>query len=238
MDDAFADETSVRGLLELVSRDQAPPSRVDIGLARRQGRRRRRLRRVYLPGAAPVAAAAAVAVIAAATAGLSSGQPPAHRPPASHRARNAPITAPRQFSLLTPYASFGWLPAGFRLGDQYDQSSSELDVTATAPLSDGRALLFTADSAGQCKLTGQESVTYPRSRSRSRSTLTTAGQQVTYRFAHALSCGGPLSSRAPDVNGAPAYWSLQGSLVWEYGRDAWAILSPQPNPAICVHCAV
>jgi len=223
MDDAFADETSVRRLLELVSRDQAPPSRVDVGLARRQGRRRRRLRRVYLPGAAPVAAAAAVAVIAALTAGLSGAQAPAHQPPTSGHTRSAPTTAPHRFSLLTPYASFGWLPAGFQLGDQYDQSTSELDVTANAPVSDGRALLLTVQAAGQCRLTGREVLIYLRAR---------------YRFPHALSCGPPLSSRAPDVNGAPAYWSgLHGSLVWEYGRDAWAILSPQPNGAICVHCA-
>jgi hypothetical protein len=223
MDDAFADETSVRGLLDLVSRDPAPPSRVDVGLARRQGRRRRRLRRVYLPGAAPVAAAAAVALIAAVTAGLSGAQPPAHRPPASNRGRSGPIAAPRQFSVLTPYASFGWLPAGFSLGDQYDQSNSELDVTATAPLSDGRALMLTVDAAGQCRLTGREFLALMRTR---------------YRFPHALSCGPPLSGQAPEVNGAPAYWSaLHGSLVWEYGKNAWAILSPMANGAICVHCA-
>jgi len=223
MDDAFADETSVRGLLELVSSDQAPPSRVDVGLARRQGRRRRRLRRVYLPGAAPVAAAAAVAVIAAVTAGLSGGQAPAHRPPARGPAPSALIAAPRQFSLRSPYASFGWMPAGFSWGEQYDQSTSELDVTATAPPSDGRALLLTAYAAGQCRLTGRNKLTY---------------RHTAYTFPHSLSCGAPLSGRAPDVNGAPAYWTaMHGSLVWEYGRNAWATLSPMPNPAICVHCA-
>jgi hypothetical protein len=223
MDDAFADETSVRGLLELVSRDQAPPSRVDVGLARRQGRRRRRLRRVYLPGVAPLAAAAAVALIAIVTVGLSGEQAPARRPPTRGPAQGALIAAPHRFSLLTPYASFGWLPAGFSLGDQYDQSTSELDVTATAPLSDGRALMLTVDAAGQCRLTGREMLIYLR---------------IRYRFPHALSCGGPLSGRAPDVNGAPAYWTgLHGSLVWEYGKNAWAILSPMANGAICVHCA-
>jgi hypothetical protein len=25
--------------------------------------------------------------------------------------------------------------------------------------------------------------------------------------------------------------------VWEYAQNAWATLSPMPNPAICVHCA-
>jgi hypothetical protein len=223
MHDVSADEVAVRDLLDLVAADQAPPSRVDVDLARRQGRRRRRLRRVYLPGAAPVAAAAAVAVIAAVTASLSGAQPGAHRPPASHRGRSEPIAAPHQFSLLTPYASFGWLPAGFSLGDQYDQSNSELDVSATAPLSDGRALMLTVDAAGQCRLTGRESLVFLRMR---------------YRFPHALSCAGPLSNRAPDINGDPAYWSgLHGSLVWEYGRDAWATLSPTANGAICVHCA-
>jgi hypothetical protein len=221
MHDVSADEAAVRDLLDLVATDQAPPSRVDVNLARRQGRRRRKLRRVYLPGAAPVAAAAAVAVIAALTASLSGAQPPAH-PPASHRERSGPITAPRRFSLLTPYAGFGWLPAGFQLGDQYDQSTSELDVTATAPLSDGRALMLQAEASGQCRLTGREFLILMRTR---------------YRFPHALSCGQPLTGKAPDVNGRPAYWSLHGSLVWEYGRNAWATLSPMANGAICVHCA-
>ena len=222
MHDVSADETAVRDLLDLVATDQAPPSRVDVALARRQGRRRRRLRRVYLPGAAPVAAAAAVAVIAALTAGLSGAQAPARRAPARGPAPSALMAAPRRFSLRSPYASFGWVPAGFSWGDQYDQSTSELDVTATAPPSDGRALLLTAYAAGQCRLTGREILIYLRMR---------------YRFPHALSCGGPLSARAPDVNGAPAYWSgLHGSLVWEYGKNAWATLSPMPNPGICVHC--
>jgi len=223
MHDVSADEAVVRDLLDLVATDQAPPSRVDVNLARRQGRRRRKLRRVYLPGAAPVAAAAAVAVIAALTASLSGAQPAAH-PPASHRERSGPITAPRRFSLLTPYAGFGWLPAGFQLGDQYDQSTSELDMTATAPVSDGRALLLTVNAAGSCRPTVSQALAYMRSRD---------------TFRRALSCGPPLSGRAPAVNGAPAYWSgLHGSLAWEYGKNAWAILSPMPNPAICVHCAV
>lgn len=222
MHDVSADETAVRDLLDLVATDQAPPSRVDVALARRRGRRQRRLRRVYLPGAAPVAAAAAVAVIAGLTAGLSGTQAPAHRPPASGPARSAPIAAPHRFSLLAPYAGFGWLPAGFSLGDQYDQSASELGVTATAPLSDGRALMLTVDAAGQCRLAGREVLTY---------------LHIRYRFQHALSCGQPLTGRAPDVNGVPAYWALDGSLVWEYGRNAWAMLSPMANGAICVHCA-
>jgi hypothetical protein len=223
MHDSVADEIAVRDLLDLVAADPPPPSGVDVDLARRRGLRLRRLRRVYLPGAAPVAAAAAVAVIASVTAGLSGTQTGAHRPPASDRGRSAPITAPHRFSLLSPYASFGWLPAGFKPGDQDDQSTTELDMTATAPLSDGRALLLTAHAAGSCRLTTSEVLTVMRTR---------------YKFRHALSCGAPLMGPAPDINGAPAYWTaLHGSLAWEYGSDAWAILSPMPNPAICVHCA-
>jgi hypothetical protein len=222
MHDVSADEAAVRNLLDQVATDQAPPSRVDVDLARRRGRRLRRLRRVYLPGAAPVAAAAAVAVIAALTASLSGPPAQVHHPASGHQ-HTAQIAPPRRFSLLTPYAGFGWLPAGFSLGDQYDQSATELDMTATAPLSDGRALMLTVDAAGQCRLTGREFLTLMRMR---------------YRFPHTLTCGPPLSGRAPDVNGAPAYWSaLHGSLVWEYGRNAWATLSPMPNGAICVHCA-
>ncbi len=221
MHDLSADEPAVRDLLDLVATDQAPPSRIDLDLARRRGRRLRRLRRVYLPAAAPVAAAAAVTLIAALTAGLSGSHAPAKHPASGHR-RTAPIASPHRFSLLRPYASFGWLPAGFQLGDQYDQSTAETDVTASAPLSDGRALMLVVDAADQCRLAGPESLTY---------------LQVRYRFPHTLSCGQPLTGRAPDVNGRTAYWSLHGSLVWEYGVNAWAILTPMANGAICVHCA-
>jgi hypothetical protein len=232
MHDSVADEIAVRDLLDLVATDPPPQSRVDVDLARRQGRRLRRLRRVYLPGAAPVAAAVAVAVIASLTAGLSGTQTRTNRPPASDRGRSAPMTAPHRFSLLSPYASFGWLPAGFSPGDQDDQSTSELDMTATAPVPDGRALMLTVFAAGQCRLSGRETArghvvsgTLPYLRIRN-------------SFPNALSCGGPLSGRAPDVRGTPAFWTgPHGSLAWEYGRDAWAILSPMPNPAICVHCA-
>jgi hypothetical protein len=221
MHDVSADEAAVRDLLDQVATDQAPPSRVDLDLARRRGRRLRRLRRVYLPGAAPVAAAAAVAVIAALTASLSGPPTRPHHPASGHK-RTAQIAAPHRFSLLTPYAGFGWLPAGFSLGDQYDQSATELDMTATAPLSDGRALMLAVDAAGQCRLTGREFLTLMRMR---------------YRFPQALSCGQPLTGRAPDVNGRPAYWSLHGGLVWEYGERAWATLNPMANGAICIHCA-
>jgi hypothetical protein len=226
MDDALLDEAAVRDLLGLVATDEAPPSRIDVDFARRQGRRRRRLRRVYLPGAAPLAAAAAVALIAGLTASLSGPGVPSHKPPASRGGRTAQIAAPRQFSLLYPYASLGWLPAGFSAAgpdNQMSQSATELDVTATAPASDGRALMLRVDAAS-CRVTGNGAQAYVRTRD---------------QYPHASDCfGDPLSSRAPDVNGAPAYWTaLHGSLVWEYGRNAWAILNPMPNPAICVHCA-
>src|SRR5580704_7489177 len=155
MDDALLDEAAVRDLLGLVATDEAPPSRLDVDFARRQGRRRRRLRRVYLPGAAPLAAAAAVALIAGLTASLSGPGVPSHKPPASRGGRTAQIAAPRQFSLLYPYASLGWLPAGFSAAgpdNQMSQSATELDVTATAPASDGRALMLRVDAAS-CRVT-------------------------------------------------------------------------------------
>jgi hypothetical protein len=232
------DETAVRDLLELVASDEAPVSSVDLDLVRSRGRRRRRLWRVYLPGAAPVAAAAAVAVIAALSAGLPQAPPtkPQASPtaPAQATRPDGPGTAPTQFDLLRPYASFGWLPAGFSaagLINEVSQSSAELTMTASAPAEDGRYLMLTVDAAGACRLTGPQSLTYLGTR---------------YQFPHGLTCGGtgqhggglPVSDSRLAVNGAPAYWTaLHGGLVWQYAPGAWAILSPDPNPAVCVHCS-
>lgn len=221
------DENAVRDLLELVASDQAPPSLVSTDRARAAGRRRRRLVRVYLPGAAPVAAAVAVALIAGLSAHLSSTASTRQRP-AVNSQQHKEASVPTKFSALTPYASFGWLPAGFSaagVANGFSQSSTTLTATASAPLADGRTVMLRVNAAGSCRTTPAAAFK----------------KYARYRLSQLLVCPGfnpPLGKRAPDIDGSPAYWTFpQGGLAWEYGRDAWATLVPMPNPAVCVHCS-
>jgi hypothetical protein len=232
MDDALLDETAVRDLLDLVASDDAPPSRVNVDLARRQGRRRRRLHRVYLPGAAPVAAAAAVGLIVSLTAGLPGTQLPSRKPPAGRSERTAQITAPSRFSLFVPYASFGWLPPGFSadtvppdlggMGVGGTQSALVETVGAPSRQADGKDLSLQVNAAGSCKLTdaGGHGLTSTEARRYIR-------QRAAQLHPLSLSCTYlPLASAAPNVKGHPAFWDVRGDLIWEYGRDAWAELTP------------
>ena len=229
------DETAVRSILAVGARDDvAPPCRVDVPLARSRGRRRLRLLRVYLPGAAPVAAGVAVALIISLPAALRDSPSGASVRP-GRPAATAPIVAPRTFNPLVPYASFGWLPAGFATtaaAGASDQSTpASLTLQALAPVSDGRMVQVTIDAAGACRIVPTPaaitSATAAPARSLSCADPSPAGVS---RFAE-------LASAAPDVNGHPAYWTPQGALEWQYAKGAWAEVMPMPNPQVCVHCA-
>jgi len=238
MDEApFLTENGVRDLLERVAGDDAPPISVSIDRARAAGRRRRRLLRVYLPGAAPVAAAVAVALIAGLSAHLG-GTAAASRHHAASRVQHHQRTVPTRFSVQAPYAAFGWLPAGFSaagLANGSTQSSTSFTATASASLADGRMVRLTVNAARSCRIARPDSL-----KAITVETRLPAGSRL--KYSHELDCTGfspLLGRRAPDVTGSRAYWTLtQGGLAWEYGRDAWAILEPMPNPAaICVHCS-
>jgi hypothetical protein len=223
------DEYGMRALLEQIAGDDLPPVRVSIELAARQGRCRLRWRRAYLPGAAPIAAAAAMAVLAGLLA-INGGSPHQGRAvrhvrlPRQVQARLRVV--PGQFSPLVPDAGFGWLPPGFSVtgpADQVMQTSSQLMVSASASLADGRMLNLSVYAAGTCALTGPLRL-------------------MLLRLMHlgaASSCPAQLRAgqRAPEINGAPAYWTkAHDSLIWEYGRNAWATLTPVANPASCGQC--
>jgi hypothetical protein len=212
------DETGLRALLDQVSNDELPPVRVDIELATRTGYRRLRWRRRYLPGAAPLAAAAAVALIVGLLSATGAGL---HRNSSPSPA--APLrVVPDQFSVLRPYASFGWLPPGFTTDGLQNQSRlTTTHLVLSASSADGRGLLLAVNSGKNCKMTG----TYK---------LLSGGGEET--LPHALACATlaiiPLIGPARPVDGRPAYWGEFGprvALVWEYGKNAWAGLSPGPS---------
>jgi hypothetical protein len=122
-----------------------------------------------------------------------------------------PASAPATFNMLVPYAAFGWLPAGYsEANDTLSEAAvpnsgpTELDRTAVAANGANVSLFVYARAAcptdawasGSCPLAATKKV----------------GENT-----------GPTSSRAPDVNGRPAFWFLDGrGIAWEYAPGAWA----------------
>jgi hypothetical protein len=204
------DETSVRGLLELAAAaSEEPPSRVDVGLARSRGRRKLWWRRATLGGAS-AAAVVAVAVAAVAVPGSHGAAPVRGRAPEAH----AQIIAPRQFSLVSPYAAFGWLPPGDSL-DGGTLSPSNVYLTAGPHA----AWALTVYAAGACSLTSALLPWQPSQSQRPQLVCSESASSSVY----------PVTSvAAAQVDGHPAFWTAKHVyLIWQYGRDAWASLQPQ-----------
>jgi hypothetical protein len=240
------DETTVHELLHEIAADEAPPCTVDIALARRNGRGRDRRHgssvRHHRSWVAPIAAAAAVALIAALSLAVGLGhRPGAHPSPARPTHHSRPlITAPKEFSALQPYVSFGWLPPGFtssgiaQLGNS-QPTGTTVSLQAAAPLSDGRMLTLQVNAAGQCALTGPVRVAdwaWLRSVRLRNHRLFPVPKSEEWTYPHRLSCAGPILEAVAPINGGPAYRGPQGTLYWEYGRDAWAELLPNINLAL------
>ena len=180
-------ESQVRALFAEIADGEPASSRVDTRLARSRGRARLRWRRACVAGGS-VLATAAVAALAVGVGQVRLGPSPVAAGPA----------APRQFSPLVPYASFGWLPAGASL-NQGGISPTVLDIVAGHHGDPEWGVDVYA--RGQCHLTGSGS---------------------------GLNCHGsstvPLSRRAPDVAGHRAFWFDTG-LVWQYARGGWATMN-------------
>jgi hypothetical protein len=190
-------ESQLRALFAEIAGGEPASSRVNVELARHRGRARLRWRRACVAGGSVLAAAAVAA--------LAVGVGPAQPSPGPAAAGPA---APRQFSPLVPYASFGWLPAGESLIEGgLRPTESYMDA---GPSSDPEWTLAVY-ARGQCHLTGSAS---------------------------GVNCPGaklPISQRAPDVAGHRAFWYSPG-LVWQYARGGWARLSiPAPNLSAVLH---
>jgi hypothetical protein len=211
------DEHAVRTLLHEAARTPEPPSAVDVHEARRRGSRQLRARRAALPVLAVVALAVALTV----PGGLLSGHPERTVVPPQPPATSPVVDAPWQFNPLVPYASFGWLPAGYSesLANGIDVNQGVTSSTdfvsreAAAPAA-GRLLYLQVNSRGW----GTCAVTVAGLRENIRA----HGQdQVACRDAEFT-----VTGAAPDVNGRPAFWTDHGGgIAWEYAPDAWAELS-------------
>jgi hypothetical protein len=226
------DEARARALLELVAGTEAPPTRVDVDLARSRGRRRLRRRAAGL-AAVPVLAALVVAGVVvgvpapfgpggnAASQGSKTASPGAT--PATHRplypAGRTRVSPPRRFNPLIPYAAFGWLPRGTSLnGGQIAATYAYL----TAGRSNAWALtVFTAD---RCNLTSKQVLTRLQQH---RQALLDCTQNSSSGY------GYQAISTAPRVDGHLAFWTTaHGYLVWEYARGSWAALAPAGRAAV------
>jgi hypothetical protein len=212
------DEAAARALLERMAATKAPPSRVDIELARRRGRRTLRLRRAWIPGASAVAMAAVVVLVAGGVIafGTGSGRPGPGRPgperpegPAASRQ-----AAPRQFSPVIPYAAFGWLPAGYSFLSGDTNPTSDYLTAGPKSVTQYAELALDVYSAGTCNLSGG-------------------------RMACGNSVGGwlePVTGQAPAVNGRRAFWG-DGYLAWQYAPGGWATVSGMPGRQALVKIA-
>jgi hypothetical protein len=198
-------ESQLRELFGQLASSEPPPSRVDIGLARSRGRRSRlRVRRAGIAGVPVVAAAAVAGVILAV--GAAPGLPARFgtTPSAGTSPRTVqPAQAPSQFNPLIPYASFGWLPAGQVLVEGGTGRTEMYVHAGPKPGTDVWSLTFY--SAGRCTL----SVTQ---RTMDCTANRDGGQTAS------------ITGRAPAVSGHRAFWA-NGTLVWQYARGGWALLS-------------
>jgi hypothetical protein len=198
------DDNSVITLLASITDPPEPASRVSIAAALRRGRRRRLLQ-VGASALAVVAVAAAVTVPRVILSG-NTGRSPASASPSSSAAGSVrqpamPASAPARFNVLVPYAAFGWLPAGYSeaniplsAGGLVNSGPAEVDRTAAA--ANGAMVGLAVHARGACATGGGASGTCTR---------------------------GATSDKAPDVNGRPAFWILDGrGIAWEYAPGAWA----------------
>ncbi|HXL91897.1 MAG TPA: hypothetical protein VN969_23380 [Streptosporangiaceae bacterium] len=199
------DETDVRTMLRGLADTLDGPARIDLPLAAQRGWRSRRWRNMRMSGSA--LAIGAVAGIVAAILVFPDARTIVQAPEIS---TSAPAAAPAQFDALVPYASFGWLPAGYSAPELPQDTSSTQDVSLSATKG-GSIIMVDVWAAGSCTDSG-----------------TSAQPELTCKDGAGESStdqGTAVSVRAPDVHGRPAYWESDGGsfvgLRVEYAPNAW-----------------
>jgi hypothetical protein len=216
------DETQARDLLSMAATTDAPPSAVNVALARRTGRRRLRWRRAGQAGAPAMAAIAVVGIIATTTAAPPTATTRPHRP---HHAVTSSAVAPRKrFNPLIPAVAWGWLPDGGRPG------TGQLAPTY-AFLYGGQghnAWSLYAFTEGRCD---QSTASLLRALRRHLSPLLNCRQDQSSGFDLSIVSTGPRIGRQR------SFWSSgHGYLAWPYANHTWALLAvpkgaPSPRAA-------
>jgi hypothetical protein len=216
-------ESQVRALFTAIASSEPGTSQVNTQLAHRRGRARLRWRRAGVAGA-PIAAAVAVAAVV-----LAVGAAAPHRP--AGPVSTGP-SAPRQFNVLAPYLSFGWLPPGISMvqggtGRQMVWQTAGHTLAPGLDWSPATQWSVNVDAAGKCHLTNAPSGTHTSS------TAPRPGPSVP-PGTRELTCSTPaqkgnpiaITGRAPAVGGHRAFWGgAHTYLVWQYARNGWAEMS-------------
>jgi hypothetical protein len=190
-------ENDIRAVYQRMAAIDPPVPTVSIEAATRRGKYRMRVHRA---GAIVTPVLAAGAVLAIAFSGvLPAGLVGVHQSPspASHWA-----AAPRVFSRLRLYLTFGWLPAGMKIisGDTLAKGQY---LEAGQPGS--QPVIYLSEAAfGQCSVSKMQ--------------IRCAGSETATH----------LPSRVHDIDGHPAYMNADksgdGLLVFQYARGGWASL--------------
>jgi hypothetical protein len=190
-------ESAIRAVYEeMADRDQ-PPSTISIPAASHRGRARLGWHRSGLVAAPVLAAGAVIGIALSGTLPgglLGSG-------PASVRALRP---APGEFSLLRPYAAFGWVPPS------YDSMQDTINLTATSLTLVGPSISLQVYAAGRCQVRDH----------------TLRCKEATGVVAAKGSQLPPLGQVVGAIAGQPAYWYFgAGALSWQYARGGWAVLT-------------
>src|SRR5215470_592138 len=150
------DENELRSLLERVADADMPPSRVDIGRARRTGLWRWRLRRLGAPAASVSVVAVVIGLVVSGALpgiGVSARPGPGTNIPTTH------VRPPQPpFNPLVPYATLGWLPNGYSIAPPNNGDSlmgrDEQQIDAVNGPANITVMVF---APGDCRLTGMGS---------------------------------------------------------------------------------
>jgi len=201
------DEADVRTMLRGLADTVDGSARIDLPLAAQQGRRSRHWRQMRMSSSA-LAIGAAAGIVAAVFAF------PGARTTVQAPETSAPAVAPAEFDALVPYASFGWLPAGYS-APELPQDTSSIQSVSLSATKGSSIVMAEIWAAGACTDGG-----------------TSAQPELTWRDGAGGSVtdqGTAVSVRAPDVHGRPAYWESDGGspaeLRVEYAPDAWLTVS-------------
>lgn len=214
------DENDMRTMLGRLAEAEGPPPRVNVRQAINRGRRGRRLRMMTTGGSTlAVGAVVGVVVALAVPGGARTGSAPESGAAAETGASagaSSVTAAPARFNPLVPYASFGWLPAGY--SPHGGAAPGALMTTKAEGLSAGTG----SEQVPRFNLT----VTVARSCTESGSAaLPVLRCPTAYRYDYAP----PIraTSQAPDVKGRPAFWVTKtgsSTLLWQYAPGAWSFL--------------
>ena len=219
-------ESQVRALFTAMASSEPGTSHVNTQLAHRRGRARLRWRRAGVAGA-PIAAAVAVAAVV-----LAVGAAAPHRP--AGPVSTGP-SAPRQFNVLAPYLSFGWLPPGISMM-QGGTGRQLVWVTAAHRLAPGldwspaTEWSVNVDAAGKCHLTTAPSGTRTSTAPRPGPSIPPGTKGLNCSTPAQKGYPIPITGRAPAVSGHRAFWggyhTFAGEpnqyLIWQYARNGWA----------------